>query len=86
MVQELEGVGKGGGRTGCILHPGLLQHCSGLWSQGGAGRGQRERGTSRLGRLHGYECESKSCFSYLSHSGVGVSQLDHHREVGRCEL
>lgn len=25
-------------------------------------------------------------FSYLSHTGVGMSQLDHHREVRGCEL
>lgn len=30
------------------------------------------------------ECES--CFSYLSHSGVGMSQLDHHGKVRSCEL
>lgn len=28
----------------------------------------------------------KSCFSYLSHSGVGMSQLNHHGEVRGCEL
>lgn len=30
--------------------------------------------------------EDKSGFAYLSHSGVGMSQLDHHREARRCEL
>ena len=28
----------------------------------------------------------KSCFSYLSHSSVGMSQLNHHGEVRGCEL
>lgn len=43
-------------------------------------------GVSSLARPCEYECENKSGFSYLSHSGVGVSQLDHHREVWGCEL
>lgn len=49
----------------------------------GGGGGQTERGT---GRLYEYEHECESCFSYLSHSGVGMSQLDHHGEVRGCEL
>lgn len=50
---------------------------------GWGGGGRTERGT---GRLYEHEHECESCFSYLSHSGVGMSQLDHHREVRGCEL
>lgn len=48
--------------------------------------GVRERGEQIIWGSCMSINEGKSCFSYLSHSGMGMSQLDHHREARRCEL
>ena len=50
--------------------------------------GDTERGEQvvRGSRVSINESGRKSCFSYLSHSSVGMSQLNHHGEVRGCEL
>lgn len=80
---SLEGGRLRWGGTDCFWALLTLFWADGLrWGWWGTEREAQGAWGSRVG----INVSDKRCFSYLSHSSVGMSQLDHHREVRGCEL